>query len=223
VIIFDVDGTLVDSRPGIVHALLETAQAAGVGCRPDDIGPWAFGPPLPVVLGTLVGAGSPERIRQLIPIFRRAYDNEGIGLSTVFAGVAELLGRLRQRGYQMIFASANEQPIVRRLCVMHGLSEFPSCIVGARDSHDHRSKIEIVREALRHANNIAAPLVVVGDTEADILLARALQVGVISVTYGYRRRDVLEDHRPDHFAASPQEVGRIIARNYRLVPTTGTS
>lgn len=93
-ILFDFDGTLIDSAASVLaslqHALQHEAQTPRV-----PLGPELIGPPLRRTLMTLVGDDSPELIDRLAQRFREHYDAESYQATQVFAGVPEMLQRLR--------------------------------------------------------------------------------------------------------------------------------
>jgi len=102
--IFDLDGTLVDSLPGILSSL--SASFERVGCRPvQSLTPDLVGPPLRDTLSLLSGNSEPELLDKLALEFKTHYDAEGFRLTKSFAGVDQMLQSLISAGIQLHIAT----------------------------------------------------------------------------------------------------------------------
>lgn len=103
-LVFDLDGTLIDSSDSILEGL----RGAFVACSMQPVRPLApelIGPPLAETLALLAGTEDPSILRPLIDAFKTHYDGQGYRLTRVFPGVADLLWRLAATGYPMFIAT----------------------------------------------------------------------------------------------------------------------
>ncbi len=197
VVLFDLDGTLVDSLPGITAAVNTTL---GTSYSADEIRPYV-GPPLHDWLGVLSGA--PD-IDALVAEYRSIYAELMIDGTIVFDGIPELLATLHSDGVTLAIATSKARPLATDL--LHGLdlARFFAAVAGpvppARDD-----KATTIAQALS-ALGSPPDAVMIGDRHHDIDGAHANGLRAIGVTWGFGSRaelahaDALVD-QPDDIRA----------------------
>lgn len=184
-ILFDFDGTLVDSAPAILECFGRVLQAHGLQPR-RAIDASLIGPPLRQTLQTLSGHGDPDLLDALDASFRDIYDAEACLRTPAYDGCHEVLEQLRARGLGLAIATNKRlAPTLRILSALGWQDVFAH--VFASDSHParHADKAGMIA-ALLHDGGIAPHAAVyVGDTDADGRAAAANAVEFWPVAWGY--------------------------------------
>lgn len=117
VLIFDLDGTLIDSAPGILSSLSMVLDGAGVASRV-TLNSSLIGPPLQETLSILTGVEDPNIIQSYVEAFKRHYDSGGYTETRVYPGIAELLAALHASGFSLYLAT-NKRYVPTRLILDH--------------------------------------------------------------------------------------------------------
>jgi len=184
-LIFDLDGTLIDSRHGIQAAL----EIAVRNVYPHlDIGQLhiAIGPQIRDILPMAIKQASASEIAVMESAFRTAYDSEGWKKAFVYPGVEETLKKLLKRGYALyIFTNKPKLPtynILKHLDLFHYFRDVLS-------SDSHQPQFNNKASMLNHLmHKYAIPyndVVCIGDSEDDLRAAQASNVDFIGIEYGY--------------------------------------
>ena len=195
-IFFDLDGTLVDTFPGIDYSV----RAAVAAVLPDvQLPPLRgfIGPPVREVLRRALPMLDEAAVEAIVRHFRVSYDTEGWRRSTPYPGVPETLAALVTRG--VICAVVTNKPILptRMILAELRLAGFFAAIV-APDFVQPRmpSKAEAVRHVLATLGLDAATTVLVGDSRDDAEAARETGVVFAAAAYGFGRVHESDDADP---------------------------
>ena len=183
-VLFDMDGTLVDSRPGIVAALNETLVAEGHAARPEsDLVP-RIGPPLQVTLGTLLGR-SPDDVEQVAVAYRARYRRTMLDGTHVYPGVRELLAALAAEGRPLAVATSKAQPLAVELLEHLGLASWFRAVRGPvpPSREDKAATVRRALDALELGDGTG--VVLVGDRSHDVEGGHAHGLRVLGVLWGY--------------------------------------
>jgi phosphoglycolate phosphatase len=204
-ILFDLDGTLIDSAPGILAAF--GAALVRTGIRPAvPLDASLIGPPLPVTAATLLGRDDPTALAALIAAFRADYDEAGYRATTVYAGVPKLLDGLAAAGIALRIVTNKRIAPTRR--ILEHLGWTPRFAgVHALDATvpPAAHKPAMVAAVLHAAGLPAATTWMVGDSAEDRRAAETNGLRFFAAAWGYgaaaaadlgRRTDV----RPDALA-----------------------
>ncbi len=186
-ILFDLDGTIIDSAPGITASLAWTFERLG---RPIPSGAELLvyvGPPILDSFRDLAGMNVAEA-RHALEIYRPHYLQTGIFNSSVYAGVPAVLSRLHARGIPVSLATSKPELPATATLDYYRLSRFFTVITGASEDEVRSRKADVVAEALRrlraHGADTSNP-VMVGDREHDVHGAAEHNVPTIFVEWGY--------------------------------------
>jgi phosphoglycolate phosphatase len=209
-VIFDLDGTLVDTP----RAIVDTARAS-VAPRPFDeaILRAGIGLPLEVALARVLGlpVEAPE-VRAATERYRVIWRAEvGPRLSgLVFAGVREGLGRLRARGLRLGVATGKHQAGADHSIDEAGLRPLLDVVAGHDRVSNPKPHGDLARFVLGALGLGPGEALVVGDSVLDLQMARAAGLRSIAVTYGAQTEAELREGRPDRFAGSFAEVVALV-------------
>lgn len=184
-VIFDLDGTLVDSEEGITKTM---QYAMGkYGMAEDDLSKYRkfIGPPLFDNLKKQYGFDD-ETAKEAIGYFRERYSKYGIFESKLYPGVKECLQNLRDRGYLLGIASSKHEPACKTMLKYHGVLDLFDNISGADDKKHIDSKEDVLNELFKQIPHIKKEeMVLVGDTIFDILGAKECGIRSIAVSFGF--------------------------------------
>jgi phosphoglycolate phosphatase len=184
-ILFDFDGTLVDSAPSILAALEQALQQSGV-TPAVPLAPALIGPPLRRTLATLAGSEDAALLDRLAAAFREAYDTRGYQLTAIYPGVIAMLEALH--GAKIgLYIVTNKRIKPTRLILEHfGWTAWFSGI-HALDSLQPAApnKVTLVREVLRQHALGAASTWMIGDSAEDRQSALDNGLRFLAASWGY--------------------------------------
>jgi phosphoglycolate phosphatase len=184
-LIFDLDGTLVDSIPGIGSSLREAFLSVGRKMPLADLRA-AIGPPISIIAQRLEPELSYDEIVQIERHYRSSYDNEGWRSTPLFPGVAETLHTCVKRGYRLFIVTNKPRiPTKKILQYLKLESLFEEIVTRDSRSPAYASKADMLQYLLeKHALTLETT-VMVGDTIEDCEAAQFHHLPFIYVAYGY--------------------------------------
>jgi phosphoglycolate phosphatase len=188
-LLLDLDGTLVDSAPGILGSLREAFTELDIPLPPDGLPHTLLGPPLYVSLPGLVGA---DLAPALLATYRRIYGERGLLVSPPFDGIDALLRALVDAGVTMAVATSKAEVYAERIVADRGWTGVFATVCG--DTLDGRrpTKADVVGEALRRLGDPAAA-VMVGDRLHDVVGAGKHGISCLGAGWGYAAPGELEE------------------------------
>lgn len=204
VVLFDLDGTLIDSGP-IILASMRHASVTVLGAEPDEevVRSAIGGPGLVAQMREL----APDRVDELVAAYR-AHNEPLHGELEAFDGVLELLPRLREQGRRLGIVTAK-----RRVTVALAFARFPvleeltDVLVGAEDTERHKPDPDPLLHALDLLGARPQDAAYVGDSPFDVRAARAAGVFAVAVGWGGIHPDErLLREEPDALVHSPEEL-----------------
>ena len=225
-ILFDLDGTLTESGPGITRSVQYALHRMGI--EEPDLGKLEpfVGPPLNLSFRERYGMNE-EESAQAIHYFREVYDTKGVYENRLYPGIRELLQQLHQAGIRLAIASSKPEPMVHKVLEHFGIQDDFNVIVGSHleEELDNKmgadNKLRMVKKALQglgirenadreEAVDAADACAMVGDRSFDMKGAKTNRVTAVGVTYGYGSRRELEEAGADFIAANAEELGKIL-------------
>jgi phosphoglycolate phosphatase len=183
--IFDLDGTLIDSLPGIEFSVDAAFAACHLPKRQSDLRS-LIGPPIRSILAHAGNVSDEKLLADLELAFRRSYDDEGWKLSTCYPGVTSVLQQMFEAGHRLFVVTNKPRHISIRNLDCFGLLPLFTDVI-TRDSRipAFPNKGEIVRFLLSSHHLDPAKSLMVGDTIEDASAAAANHVRFAHVTHGY--------------------------------------
>lgn len=205
-ILLDLDGTIADSRPGIIASLRAGLHDLGHTPAPGEDFTWAVGPPLPEVWGRLMAQFGDNRVDYGMARYREHYGLTGLYDATLFPGIAEAIEALYLGGHDLIVATAKRVDFARRLVENLGLASRFLGIYGSIPDGALDDKADLIADIMRRENLTADTMVMVGDRLHDIHAAHANGVRAIGVAWGYGAPGELAAAGADAIIAVPGEL-----------------
>ena len=238
-ILFDLDGTLTDSKPGITTCVQYALHRMGIE-EPDldKLEPF-IGPPLMDSFHDFYGF-SEEQGKEATAYYRERYSVTGLFENEVYPGIDRLLADLKTAGRKLAVASSKPQVYVERILDHFGLLTYFDVVVGSDLNGTRTKKEEVVEEALRQLlpeqlfqeimdrkrenggtegtgtdRKISDDfkyntIAMVGDRKFDIVGANAYHIAGIGVAYGYAASGELEKAGADVIAETVEELGKVL-------------
>lgn len=197
--LFDLDGTLCDSRPGLVLALKTAFDALDIETT-SDLSSF-IGAPLPVVFRTAQPGIDDIDVAYGVEKFRAAYEAYGIARTALFPGVKQVLGGLKAKGKTVWLATSKPQKTAERVLTGTGLASFFDGVIGAGED-EKDTKSSLIRRVMQKAVVAGSEAMMLGDRAYDVV--GALENGVVPVgaLWGYGSRRELALAGCVHFAES---------------------
>ena len=184
-VLFDLDGTLLDSVPGIAYSIKAAFDAAGLPAPAFDLRR-LIGPPVRTILSRAAATNDPVLLNELERHFRASYDTEGWRQTVCFPGTSELLAAMKAGGHRL-FIISNKPGHVAAICVdALGIAAYFEQMY-TRDSVEppYASKADMLRALLADHQLTAVDCVMVGDTMEDASAAALHKISFIFMEHGY--------------------------------------
>lgn len=202
-ILFDVDGTLIDSAPGILNTLEEVFSSMGVDVARSDLGRY-IGPPLRKSFGEHFS--DPAKIEEATKRYRVSYAAKGCHEGDVYPGVVEMLGRLKAAGLTLCTATCKPTDVVRPILEEQGLAPYFSFVGGASMDESRDNKTDVIRHVLAQPVMQGKRVLMVGDRRDDMQGAVNCGLDAAAVLYGYGGREEVASFAPVFMAADCKEL-----------------
>lgn len=191
VVLFDLDGTIVDSAPGILSTLVYTYEHLRMPVPSHaELVKW-IGPPILESFRDLAGLDEDES-RYALAIYRERYRERGVYEATPYPGVPEAVRAIRRAGIPVSLATSKPESAARAILDRIGLTDAFTELTGASEDETRSHKADVVAEALRRLAAAGADIrtrpVMVGDRVHDIEGAAEHLVPTVFVTWGYGTR-----------------------------------
>lgn len=206
ILLLDVDGTLIDSFPGIRAGFLHALDTVGWPHPYEkEIGKIA-GPPMEETLASL---GMPEdTVKQAFDAYMEFTRNGGWGQAQTFPGVHGLLEGWRDEGIRMVTATSKGEGFARAILEREGLMEYFEFLGAAEEYGQRRGKKAVIQYVMDNVPTKGENLLMVGDRSHDIEGAAAFGVDTVAVTWGYGEQ--AEWDAAAHTAHTPEELDQIV-------------
>lgn len=195
---FDLDGTLIDSKPGIINSLNLTMDALKVSEaeRPPDLNAF-IGPPLRDSFRMLFGFDN-QQAEHATKVYRGYYTAQGINEFTVFPGIPEVLASLHKHGLNLSLVTSKAEVYAVKLIERTGMTGLFDWISGCELSGKRSEKAELIEYTLdRLGLKPSRDILMIGDRSHDLRGARIAGVSGAGVLYGYGSEAELSAEKPD--------------------------
>ena len=211
VVLFDLDGTLVDTTDLILQSFAFTFAAHLPGRLPSRAELVAtFGRSLPATLRDMAaehGAADPEALAtEMLATYREFQVEHHDTLIRPFAGIDQALAALHDAGHRLGVVTSKMRHSARRGLRLFDLERYFEVAVFHDDVTRHKPDPEPLLEAARRAGVAPARAIYVGDSTHDVIAGHAAGMRTAAVLWGPFDRDVLEAVRPDWLLAAPAEL-----------------
>ena len=210
-IIFDLDGTLINSIPDLTDALNHTASLfERKGFTEADI-------------TKMVGAGVSKLIErafettkgenlfdEVFGVFLEYYNKHHSRLSYLYDGVEKELSRLHKSGKKLAILSNKLDRFTKQIAKDFGIEKHFSIVLGATDELKPKPSGEAINFILEKLGISKEMALMVGDSQPDIMAAKDAGIDCVAVTYGYRPEEILKEFNPGFMISRISKLKEII-------------
>lgn len=207
-IIFDLDGTLVDSRIDITNAINYALKDYGIGPYTVEEITSLVGRGITKLIEDLIKPYKEIPINNVIERFLEHYERHIIDNTRPYAGVKETLEELRD--YKKAVISNKREYLSKKTLEGLGLLRYFEIVLGSDSTPEKKPSPLPVRMVLEKLNIPGSEAVIVGDSDLDIKAGKSAGVLTIAVSYGYRPRELLLE--ADHIIDSIKELTGLLKR-----------
>ena len=182
-VIFDLDGTLLDTGRGIIESVEHTIGVMGLSKLSGEELRSCVGPPLKRSFMNTCGC-TEETANEAVRTFRAYYQEGAVLHAEHYPGITELCSELKNRGIKLGVATNKPNRFAVALIENFGLEPYFSCVKGA-DEAGKLSKTDLIRSCMQEIGATESDTVLIGDTDNDAAGAEQAGIGFIAVTFGF--------------------------------------
>ena len=205
-LLFDLDGTLTDARPGIVACIRHAVEGLGRPCPGDDLLATFIGPPLRGTLATLLETTDRETIEAAMALYRERFGATGMFENRVYDGVPEMLVEVRRRAPALFVATSKPTVYAEQIVRHFDLDGHFAGVYGAELDATLDDKATLLAHLLAREQIARGAAIMVGDRAADVRAAHANGLLAIGVLWGYGSERELQEAGADVLCADPRAL-----------------
>lgn len=208
-ILFDFDGTIVNTTPGILETMTHTLNSMGRLTPEAETMKATIGLPLVTALKNLGNLSDDEAVKA-VETYRKLFPEYEPSGTTIFDGVKETLSCLRDKGIRMAICTSRDNFSLDLIMQPRGLAEFFENRVTINDNLAHKPAPDMALCLMEKMGVSAEECIVVGDTTYDILMGNAAGCRTCAVTYGNHDRETIGTASPTYMIDAFSQLKDIV-------------
>ena len=208
-IIFDWDGTLINSIDWIVNCLQTAAEQCGCEIPKPQAARDVIGLSIRNACDELFPGVDQETLTRLTGCYQQAYSSRHLGRDDLFPGVYPMLVELKQTGYQLAVATGKTRTGLQQ-ALQATDTEALFCITRCSDETASKPDPRMLHEIIRHTDIANERCLMVGDSIHDLQMAINAQISSIAVSCGAHPENILQQYNPLLCLQQPAELLNII-------------
>ena len=208
---FDLDGTLTDSRPGILTSMRHALTTLGMAVPADETLSRLIGPPTHDSFRELLDSSDPELNAHAIAIYRQRYSKLGLFENSVYPGVAQGLEALRAAEIPLFVATSKPEVYANTIIDHFQLRQYFGRVYGSELSGERSNKGELIAHVLKSEGLSRERTWMIGDRLHDIRGAKQNGLRSAGVLWGYGSQEELRDAGADALFHTMPELVRAFA------------
>ena len=209
-VLLDLDGTIVDSYPGILSSCLATLR--DLGHKPEETLDITntIGPPLEDVMRVLLERYGDDRVDEAVVSYRRHYGESGYLRAKPYPGIGKSLEAMKRADVQIYLATSKRTHFAERILDHLNFARFFDGIYGSVPSGERDHKPELLAYVLSKHDLSPSHSLMVGDRRHDISGAHAVGMRGLGALWGYGTRDELEIAGADWLVECPADLANAV-------------
>lgn len=208
-VLFDLDGTVSESHPGIIGSAKKALEEYGWEMPADFDYTKFIGPPICEALMTYAGMEE-SQAEVCMQLYRKYYRAGEIWNTALYPGVKELMERLHAVGAKVCIATSKPQPMADQVVDFLGIRDLIFCNAGADNSDKQSDKPGLITRCMKETGATKEKVVMIGDTRYDAGGAQTMGVDFIGVLYGYGSREEMEAKGASVFVETVAELETLL-------------
>lgn len=207
-ILFDLDGTLLDTRRGVIRAYQFMLVRLGAEVPSVKDLNWCLGSPLRQNLPRLLSTSDPELVERAARLYRESYMGGAMYDYSLYSGIEDLLKRLAKYRFRLFVATSKPVFFAEQIVQSSPFTSHIERVYGPDFEGNLDDKTELIEHLMTTEKLAPEETVVVGDRNRDIKAGRKARILTVGVTWGYGSPQELAD--ADYLVNSPAEFREII-------------
>ena len=209
-VLFDLDGTLTDPKPGITECIRHALGGLGRTPPPAEELLWCIGPPLSASFATLLETTDETLIARSLALYRERFGTVGLYENAVYPGIPEAVAAVRAAGFATFVATSKPHVYARRIVEHFGLDTLFDGVYGSEMDGTRVEKADLIAYALAEQRLAPGRVLMIGDRQHDMIGARRCGVRAIGVSYGYGSEAELRAHGAEAIAPAPAAIPALV-------------
>ena len=215
-VIFDLDGTLIDSRLDLVHSVNAALRHIDRPELADEVIAGYVGDGAPILIQRALGAEATDKalVRKGLEFFLSYYREHKLDHTTVYPGIAQALAAIQRssNGTPRQLAVLTNKPVKPSRAIIEGLGlgQFFSQVYGGNSFPTKKPDPQGARQLLQESEVTPERAAIVGDSQVDVRTGRNAGLWTVGVTYGFAPH-TLENESPDVLVDSAQELSVVFS------------
>ncbi|MEW6069916.1 MAG: HAD family hydrolase [Candidatus Thermoplasmatota archaeon] len=205
-ILFDLDGTIIDQRVTILNCLNQVLKEYGVSYTLEELTPLIGTPLKDVIKRKLKSESLAQTLRER---YKEIYVKNYLKNTKIYKGILKLCKELKSKGIKLGIITSKYGSIARRFLVDLGISELFDIVVGEGDAELKPSSAPVLY-ACKALNVEPKKCIVIGDTVNDIKCGKKANCITVAVLWGYGKKEKLMKVKPHYVASSWKELRKIV-------------
>ncbi|MEW9673042.1 HAD family hydrolase [Ammoniphilus sp. 3BR4] len=213
IILFDLDGTLSDSKEGITKSIQYALQKMNMAAPDLNMLQCFLGPAIQVSFAKYYGLDR-EKTERATSYYRERFKDKGMFENKLFPGIPELLKELKEHQKILVVATSKPTVFAEQILEYFSIDKYFDLIVGSHLDGTRTSKTEIIQfifDKLKEHKRDG--FIMIGDRKYDIIGANNTGIDSIGVTYGYGSLEELKHYNPTFIANSVNQIKDILIKN----------
>lgn len=194
--LFDLDGTLLDSREGIIETVHTFLRSKGISSSKKKIAA-LFGTPIEELFRVFIPSYTEEQIQEFVSEVRKVYAKNHLQLVRIFPGVEQLLSSLKRAGYKIGLASTKYKPFIMEALEHFKLTTFFDVIVSGYEVKNHKPAPDLLLYAAKLLGISPEKCVYIGDSKTDVLAGKAAKMATVLVSTNNYPETLVKELNPD--------------------------
>jgi len=200
-ILFDLDGTITESKEGITKSVQYALKKFGIIVESLDLLEKFIGPPLKYSFSEYYGFDEKQSL-QAVQYYREYFEKKGIMENKIYDHIEDLLKKLKELNLKLIIATSKPTKFSNIILNSFNLYQYFDAVVGSNMNGTRCTKGEVIKHVVEKYNINPEEAVMIGDRKYDMIGAKQNNMDCIGVTYGYGSLEELKNEKPTYIVDS---------------------
>jgi len=209
-IIFDLDGTIVDSKEAIINSLLHTLKEFDIVVSNKSDLYWCASPRLKTCFSKLLKVNDKDILQKAVSIYRDYYAKFWFVHTKIYDDILDVLIKLKANGFRLFLVSNKPISLIEETLKKIELTDIFESFYGNVSSEGKVGKERLVEEVIYDCELKIEETILIGDRKYDILAAKSNDLDTIAVLYGYASETELKGVYPDYLVKNPKDILKVI-------------
>lgn len=205
-ILLDLDGTIIDSSPGIFRCFRAALTELGLPDKTDEELSAMIGPPLSYGMSRLISSDDNEAVERAVTLYRKHYGAGGMFEVVVYPGIEDSIRDFHKAGKKIFCVTGKAKPFAEKILEHIGILPVMSGVYGPGLDGRNTEKADLLKLLLADEKVKPSECVMVGDRKFDVEGALICGVRTVGVTWGFGSRDELVSAGAENIADSAEKL-----------------